>query len=301
MNFCGYCGSKLTQDGKCIACLEKIKQGSPKKKCSKAWIIGIAAGVVALTCAIILGVSLLSGKDVWDHDIPKFVAEDYDQTGTCGEDAQWGFKEKNGELVIIGTGEMEDYERQYDSEDDRYYSSAPWGQLNIKSVKLYGVTTIGDDAFRLCDNLTSVTIDDSVTSIEGGAFHDCTGLTSITIPDSVTKIESYAFTNCDSLTSVTIPDGVTRIGPCSFNSCDNLTSITIGNSVTSIGSNAFAFCYSLAEITIPNSVTSIGNWTFNFCDSLTDVYYAGTQKQWNAIEIGEGNEDLTNATIHFNS
>jgi len=25
MNFCGYCGSKLTQDGKCIACLEKIK------------------------------------------------------------------------------------------------------------------------------------------------------------------------------------------------------------------------------------------------------------------------------------
>jgi len=31
------------------------------------------------------------------------------------------------------------------------------------------------------------------------------------------------------------------------------------------------------------------------------VYYAGTQKQWNAIEIGEGNEDLTNATIHFNS
>ena len=43
------------------------------------------------------------------EDIPEFVAEDYDVTGTCGENAKWGFKEATGELTIIGTGKMEDY------------------------------------------------------------------------------------------------------------------------------------------------------------------------------------------------
>ena len=34
---------------------------------------------------------------------------------------------------------------------------------------------------------------------------------------------------------------------------------------------------------------------------MTDVYYTGTQEQWNKIEIDDTNEDLLNATIHFNS
>jgi len=31
------------------------------------------------------------------------------------------------------------------------------------------------------------------------------------------------------------------------------------------------------------------------------VYFTGTEAQWNAIEIGEDNNPLTSATIHFNS
>ena len=52
---------------------------------------------------------------------------------------------------------------------------------------------IADSAFGGCDNLTSVTIPDSVTSIGDEAFHYCESLTSVTIPNSVTSIGDHAF------------------------------------------------------------------------------------------------------------
>ncbi|MEE0930801.1 MAG: leucine-rich repeat protein, partial [Acutalibacteraceae bacterium] len=127
----------------------------------------------------------------------------------------------------------------------------------------------------------------------------CDSLTSITIPDSVTSIGSDAFSQCSSLTSITIPNSVTTIGYGTFEDCDSLTSITIPDSVTSIGSDAFRGCSSLTSITIPDSVTSIGGYAFYKCSSLSDVYYTGSESQWNNISIDSGNSYLTNANIHF--
>ena len=42
------------------------------------------------------------------------------------------------------------------------------------------VTSIGNDAFYNCMDLTKVTIPNSVTNIGEGAFWKCTGLTSVT-------------------------------------------------------------------------------------------------------------------------
>ena len=55
------------------------------------------------------------------------------------------------------------------------------------------VTSIGQEAFTFCNNITSITIPDSVTSIGYAAFYDCSGLTSIIIPNSVTSIMEEAF------------------------------------------------------------------------------------------------------------
>ncbi|SNA78751.1 leucine-rich repeat domain-containing protein [Flavobacterium psychrophilum] len=135
----------------------------------------------------------------------------------------------------------------------------------------YAVTAIGESAFEHCNNLTSVTIPNSVTTIGDYVFVGCSGLISVTIPNSVTDIENGAFFSCSGLTSVTIPNSVTTIGDQAFADCSGLTSVTISNSVTTIGDEAFAECSGLTSVTIPNSVTTIGDGSFARCSGLTSV------------------------------
>lgn len=124
-------------------------------------------------------------------------------------------------------------------------------------------------------------------------------MTELTIPSSVTRIGHNAFLNNAHLTSVTIPSSVTRIDSSAFNGCTGLTSVTIPASVTSIEEWTFANCSALTRISIPASVTSIGGASFQK-SGVTDVYYAGTEAQWKAVEIGSYNGPLTRATIHYN-
>ncbi|QRE11568.1 leucine-rich repeat protein [Flavobacterium psychrophilum] len=135
----------------------------------------------------------------------------------------------------------------------------------------YAVTAIGESAFEHCNNLTSVTIPNSVTTIGNYTFVGCSGLISVTIPNSVTDIENGAFFSCSGLTSVTIPNSVTTIGDEAFADCSGLTSVTIPNSVTTIGDGSFAECSGLTSVTIPNSVTTIGDGSFARCSGLTSV------------------------------
>ncbi len=162
------------------------------------------------------------------------------------------------------------------------------------------VTKIGDSALSRCTGLTNITIPDSVTSIGSHAFNDCNNLMSVTIGNGVKSIGEWAFGDCDSLRSVTIPDSVTSIGGYAFRNCSSLTSVEIPDSITDIKYGMFAYCNSLASVTIPDSVTSIGDSAFLDCNSLTDVYYTGTEEEWNEISIFSTNIHLLNATIHFN-
>ncbi|MBO5777105.1 MAG: leucine-rich repeat domain-containing protein, partial [Clostridia bacterium] len=222
------------------------------------------------------------------------------------------------------------------SKDGRELIQYAIGKLNTTFEIPAGVEIVGYDAFAFCDNLTSIIIPDSVTTISMYAFAHCDSLTSIIvdednpnyksidgnlyskdgktliqyaigksdatfdIPAGVTTIGEDAFSNCDSLTSIIIPESVTSVGEFAFRYCDSLTSIIIPESVTTIGKNAFSGCTSLTSVTIGSGVTTIGKQAFYSCNSLTDVYFTGTEEEWNQIVIGWDNGCLTNATIHYN-
>ena len=162
-----------------------------------------------------------------------------------------------------------------------------------------GVTSIGGYAFRYCRSLTSITIPEGVTSIGSDAFSECSALTSITLPDGVTSIGDSAFSGCSALTSITIPEGVMSIGETAFKGCSALTCITIPEGVTSIGRGAFSGCRSLTSITLPIGVTSIGIGAFAWCNKLIEIYYTGTEDDWNNIEISDNNDMLINAPVHY--
>lgn len=177
-----------------------------------------------------------------------------------------------------------------------FYGCRSMTSLSIPS----SVTTIGNHAFHDCTGLTSVTIPSGVTSIGASAFDDCTKLTSVTLPDSVTNIEYGAFSGCFDLGNVVIPTGVTSIEGAVFYDCGKMTSISIPSGVTSIGEHAFRNCKGLKQVYIPASVTEIGETAF-YNSGVEDVYYGGSEEQWNKIEISDYNDALTSATIHYNS
>lgn len=178
-------------------------------------------------------------------------------------------------------------------------SSAFEGCTSLTGVIIpEGVIQIGDSAFQDCSSLRSAKIPEGVTKIGGRAFMNCTGLQDVTIPESVTSIDYQAFEGCSSLVSIAIPDGVTRISNYAFSGC-GLTSIMLPSDVAGIDIGAFAGCHSLTSITIPESVVSIGTGAFFGCEKLAHVYYGGSDLQWKDIKIGDNNERLTNAAIHY--
>lgn len=80
-----------------------------------------------------------------------------------------------------------------------------------------------------------------------------------------------------------------------------LKNIAIPDSVTIIEDYAFSGCEGLDAVLIGKNVETIENSAFRHCPNITDVYYPGTEAEWNEITIGKYNECITNATIHFNT
>ena len=180
--------------------------------------------------------------------------------------------------------------------------------INI-GQQVYSVTSIGQDAFMACHEMTSISIPRSIVSIGKLAFAYCTNLLEIkvdsgnrfytsingilftknlkhlicypgglrgsyVIPDTVNSIEDYAFCNCEGLSKISIPSSVTSIGKNSFSFCEALTHVCIPSSVSYIGEYAFACCRQLSSVSLPSKYKNDDNYhIFMGCSSLTTINY----------------------------
>ncbi len=150
------------------------------------------------------------------------------------------------------------------------------------------VSAVSADAFSGNENVTSVTLGDSIVSIEDGAFANCTSLETVNAP-SVTTIYQGVFDGCEKLRSLDLRS-VTEINS-SFADCDALTTVNLGslkqlqdgmflnctslttltlNSLEIVSERAFYGCTALKTVSLP-LVTIIGNEAFYGCSAMTSV------------------------------
>ena len=90
-----------------------------------------------------------------------------------------------GKLTVSGEGKIANYTLE---------ALPVWSKVAvfIKEIDVKGITEIGSYAFYGCENLTKVTIADSVTVVGDSAFADCTSLATVTVPEGAT-VHANAF------------------------------------------------------------------------------------------------------------
>lgn len=73
--------------------------------------------------------------------------------------------------------------------------------------------------------------------------------------------------------------------------------VTIPAGVTLIESEAFADCQNMTAVRIPAGVKRIGPMAFAGCDALKEVFFEGSESDWLAVNIDDGNGPLVDTII----
>lgn len=216
--------------------------------------------------------------------------------GECGSRATWRLTD-DGVLTISGKDGI--YEYGWYGEDDVYHP-APWAEEGMPAVKKLvvnsGITYIGSSTFEGLDQLTSVSLPDTMEYIGWGAFSDCASLTSIVVPEGIKVLYANTFARCTSLRSVKLPSTLEWINDCIFSGCTSLQDIVLPEGIDYIPWRMFDGCTSLRSVTIPSSIMSVSNNAFSGCTALTSVIFGGSRTDWENMTFNTGNDALRRAT-----
>lgn len=132
-----------------------------------------------------------------------------------------------------------------------------------EKISGYTVTAIGSKCFEK-NSLKGVVVPETVTSIGNNAFQGCKNLSSVTFkgaPSTIT-VGNNAFQNCTSLKAINLPAAKT-IGSLAFDNCTALEKLTLEFGTEQIGDYCFRGCKSLKNIEIPESVSVVGQGAFS--------------------------------------
>lgn len=211
-------------------------------------------------------------------------------------------------------------------------SNAFWGSEHLypkfKEIKIPdSVETIGNGAFRHCQNLERITLPSALQTLSNGTFYGCAALSEVTFPASLKTIEKSAFGYCRNLSEVKLPASLTTIQSYVFNGCSALKTVSYDGSLAQwnhITANKDADNDADKDVlgySCPSLVTD--DYTAQFILVMDDAYpppktvtitkYTGTEStvilpstinSWPVTKIGEDafqdNTTITSVTIPAN-
>ena len=188
-----------------------------------------------------------------------------------------------------------------------YIAGATDEEWNGRTEHYTGVPNVGNCAFKDCQYLTCMFLNDDITTIGDHAFYADEYLSAINMPRDLELIDKYAFYGCDTLTFVRagacsrlrriedhafysctmlaelrLPNGLTYIGPWAF-AWDRIlgqedTTLGLPSSLQTIGTGAFAFVNHHKNLNIPANVTSIGDYAFRCDDYMNNLTFSPGDK-----------------------
>ena len=214
-------------------------------------------------------------------------------SGECGKNGNnviWTLYD-NGQLIISGTGEMEDGTNKMGHPLIGLSS-----ELMQEIETLYieeGVTRIGDYAFRSFENLKEIIVHDEIQSIGKSAFED----TAYSKNENNWKNKALYLNNyllgadIENITDTTyeISDGTVLIADSAFNALmysDKIKSVIIPDSVIHLGSQVFNYCSALTNISIGKGVKTIGEHIEWSCRNLQRIDVDKENKYFYSDENG---------------
>ena len=284
-------------------------------------------------CVIICMIILCACADDFSKMAPVGDHEsDIISEGSAGKTIHWMLTE-DGTLHFNGSGSMDDCEWDYRNQK----VIQPWDMYHdiIEEVVIEnGITNIGECALRECGKIEKIELPGSITDIGWCAFLECSALTEFVVaqdnpsftaadgvlfdkemktlvmyppekdgneyivPDSVERIMKLSNSH---LQKIIFPDSVTSIDGSAFVNCDDLTDVILPKNLEFMDICLFSSADSLRSIIIPKSIKYISREAIFICNNLKDVYYEGSEEDWNKIIIDPDNMDLFNATLHFSA
>lgn len=188
----------------------------------------------------------------------------------------------------------------------------------FKEIKIPdSVETIGNAAFRYCQNLERIALPSALQTLSNVTFYGCTALSEVTFPASLETIQVGAFGYCRNLSEVELPASLTAIQSYVFGGCSDLKTVSYDGSLEQwnhITANNDVLGYSCPSLVTDDYTAQFilveNDLPDHFPKTVTITKYTGTEStvilpstisNWPVTKIGEDalkdNTTITSVTI----
>lgn len=188
----------------------------------------------------------------------------------------------------------------------------------FKEIKIPdSVETIGNAAFRYCQNLERIALPSALQTLSNVTFFGCTALSEVTFPASLETIQVGAFGYCRNLSEVKLPASLKAIQSHVFGDCSDLKTVSydgsleqwnhitanndvLGYSCPSLVTDDYTAQFILVENDLPDHFPKTVTIT-KYTGKESTVILPSTISSWPVTKIGEDafqdNTTITSVTI----